>query len=103
MLSACNTAGESDEAYNGEGFAGLTRAFMFAGARGLVVSHWAVESLSTKQLMTQMFRNLAQGNDATTALGKARENIRATPLEAGGQRYSRAHPYFWAPFVYVGD
>ena len=103
VLSACNTAGESDEAYNGEGFAGLTRAFMFAGARGLVVSHWAVESLSTKQLMTQMFRHLAQGNDATTALGKARENIRATPLEAGGQRYSRAHPYFWAPFVYVGD
>jgi CHAT domain-containing protein/Flp pilus assembly protein TadD len=103
VLSACNTAGESDEAYNGEGFAGLTRAFMFAGARGLVVSHWAVESLSTKQLMTQMFRHLAQGNDATTALGKARENIRATPLDAGGQRYSRAHPYFWAPFVYVGD
>ncbi len=103
VLSACNTAGESDEAYNGEGFAGLTRAFMFAGARGLVVSHWAVESLSTKQLMTQMFRQLAQGDNATTALGKARENIRATPLEAGGQRYSRAHPYFWAPFVYVGD
>ena len=103
VLSACNTAGESDEAYNGEGFAGLTRAFMFAGARGLVVSHWAVESLSTKELMTDMFRNLALGNPATTALAKARAGIRAAPLDAGGQRYSRAHPYFWAPFVYVGD
>jgi len=103
VLSACNTAGESDEAYNGEGFAGLTRAFMYAGARGLVVSHWAVESLSTKQLMTELFRNLAQGNSATAALAGARANIRATPLDTGGQRYSRAHPYFWAPFVYVGD
>ena len=103
VLSACNTAGESDEAYNGEGFAGLTRAFMFAGARGLVVSHWAVESLSTKQLMTEMFRNLMRGGSATSAMTKARETIRATPLVAGGQQYSRAHPYFWAPFVYVGD
>ena len=103
VLSACNTAGESDEAYNGEGFAGLTRAFMFAGARGLVVSHWAVESLSTKQLMTEMFRHLAQGIAATAALDQARTRIRTAPLEADGQRYSRAHPYFWAPFVYVGD
>jgi CHAT domain-containing protein len=103
VLSACNTAGESDEAYNGEGFAGLTRAFMYAGAHGLVVSHWAVESLSTKQLMTDMFRQLARGDSATAALAGARAKIRANPLDAGGQRYSRAHPYFWAPFVYVGD
>jgi len=42
-LSACNTAGESAQANNGEGFAGrLTRAFMYAGARALLVSHWAV-------------------------------------------------------------
>jgi CHAT domain-containing protein len=103
ILSACNTAGESDEAYNGEGFAGLTRAFMFAGARGLVVSHWAVESLSTTQLMTELFRNLMQGGTATAALTKARETIRTTPFSIGEQQYSRAHPYFWAPFVYVGD
>jgi CHAT domain-containing protein len=103
VLSACNTAGESDNAYNGEGFAGLTRAFMFAGARGLVVSHWAVDSLSTTKLMTEMFHNLMQGGTAATALAKARETIRTTPLAAGGQQYSRAHPFFWAPFVYVGD
>ena len=102
VLSACNTAGESDEAYNGEGFAGLTRAFMYAGARSLLVSHWAVESVSTQTLMTDTFRNLKQGDAIVTALSKARDHIRTTPGNGGGQTYSRAHPYFWAPFVHVG-
>jgi len=102
VLSACNTAGESDEAYGGEGFAGLTRAFMYAGAKGLLVSHWAVESVSTQTLMTETFRNLKQGDEISTALKKARDHLRATPGKGGGQIYSRAHPYFWAPFVYVG-
>jgi hypothetical protein len=60
-LSACNTAGETAQANNGEGFAGLTRAFMFAGARALLVSHWSVDSLSTQALMTAMFRNVKSG------------------------------------------
>ncbi len=102
VLSACNTAGESDEAYNGEGFAGLTRAFMYSGARGLLVSHWAVESVSTQTLMTDAFRNLKAGDAISAALVKARDHIRTTPGKGGGQSYSRAHPYFWAPFVYVG-
>jgi len=51
VLSACNTAGEGAEANNGEGFAGLTRAFMYAGAQGLLVSHWSVESGSTQELI----------------------------------------------------
>ena len=60
-LSACNTAGPSAEANNGEGFAGLTRAFMYAGARSLLVSHWSVDSLSTEALMTGTFRNIKGG------------------------------------------
>ncbi len=102
VLSACNTAGESDEAYGGEGFAGLTRAFMYAGAKGLLVSHWAVESVSTQTLMTETFRNLKHGDAISSALNKARDHLRTTPGKGGGQMYSRAHPYFWAPFVYVG-
>ncbi|MBV8063160.1 MAG: CHAT domain-containing protein, partial [Nevskia sp.] len=57
-LSACNTAGPSGQANNGEGFAGLTRAFMYAGARSLLVSHWSVDNLSTEALMTGTFRNI---------------------------------------------
>jgi CHAT domain-containing protein/Tfp pilus assembly protein PilF len=102
VLSACNTAGEGAEANNGEGFAGLTRAFMYAGAQGLLVSHWSVESRSTQELITEVFRGLRGGADSLLALERARERIRGSNLP-GSFRASRAHPYFWAPFVYVGD
>ena len=101
VLSACNTAGESADAQNGEGFAGLTRGFMYAGAKGLLVSHWSVESLSAKDLMNESFRHLKAGAPAVAALREARLTVRAS-RDTGG-RFSRAHPYFWAPFVYVGD
>lgn len=102
VLSACNTAGESADANSGEGFAGLTRAFMYAGAKGLLVSHWSVESHSTQALMTDLFRRSRAGADNLAALAAAREALRGTTLDAG-RPVSRAHPYFWAPFVYVGD
>lgn len=101
VLSACNTAGESAEAQNGEGFAGLTRGFMYAGAKGLLVSHWSVESLSAKELINDSFRQLKAGKPPVDALREARLAVRAS--RDAGARFSRAHPYFWAPFVYVGD
>jgi CHAT domain-containing protein len=105
VLSACNTAGESAAANNGEGFAGLTRAFMYAGAQGVVVSHWSVDSLSTQELMTELFRKTRDGAENLAALDGAREKIRDSkiPSQFGPQSVSRAHPFFWAPFVYVGD
>ncbi|MBL8483870.1 MAG: CHAT domain-containing protein [Rhodocyclaceae bacterium] len=102
-LSACNTAGEARVGINGEGFAGMTRAFMYAGARGLLVTHWSVESLSAQFVMTDTFRRLHDGAQAQDALAAARKNLRATEFSAGGRKLSRAHPYFWAPFVFVGD
>ncbi|MDD5248757.1 MAG: CHAT domain-containing protein [Rhodocyclaceae bacterium] len=103
VLSACNTAGEGAAAKDGEGFAGLTRAFMYAGAQGLLVSHWSVESRSTQELVTEMFRRLHGGAENLAALADARSLIRGGTLGDGAQKISRSHPYFWAPFVYVGD
>jgi len=100
VLSACNTAGEGAEATNGEGFAGLTRAFMYAGAQALLVSHWAVESRSTRELMVEFFRELHKGTEAGAALRGARQRVRSSALDG---TIARGHPYFWAPFVYVGD
>lgn len=100
VLSACNTAGGAG---GGEGFAGLTRAFMYAGARGLVVSHWAVESAATRDLMVEMFRRLRAGADASVALAEAQRTVRASSVQSAGRPLSRAHPFFWAPFVFVGD
>jgi CHAT domain-containing protein/tetratricopeptide (TPR) repeat protein len=102
-LSACNTAGETAQANNGEGFAGLTRAFMFAGAKSLLVSHWSVDSLSTEALMTSTFRNIKQGESALKAVSDAQRELRGGGYANGQYRFSRSHPFFWAAFVYVGD
>jgi CHAT domain-containing protein/Flp pilus assembly protein TadD len=102
-LSACNTAGESAQANNGEGFAGLTRAFMYAGAKSLLVSHWSVDSLSTQQLMTATFRNIKSGMPALAAVSDAQRQLLAGGYSRDQHHFSRAHPFFWAAFVYVGD
>jgi CHAT domain-containing protein len=103
VLSACNTAGEPGSAAGGEGFAGLTRAFMFAGAKGLLVSHWAVDSASTQELISETFRHIKAGQSAPDALQAARKTIFTSRDKGGRLSYSREHPYFWAPFVYVGE
>ncbi|BCB26525.1 hypothetical protein SKTS_14110 [Sulfurimicrobium lacus] len=103
VLSACNTVGEGSRAARGEGFAGLTRAFMYAGAKGLVVSHWSVESSSTDELVKQLFTALREGQPPWNALDSARHKLAGESFAVGKQIVSRAHPYFWAPFVFVGD
>jgi CHAT domain-containing protein len=100
VLSACDTGGggASDAAADGlsgggEALGGLTRAFIYAGARGLIVSHWAVDSAATEQLMTSLFA--AHAVSAAQALRKAQARMQADPRTS--------HPYFWAPFTIVGD
>lgn len=103
-LSACNSAGETAQANTGEGFAGLTRAFMYAGARALLVNHWAVESGSARFLSVRAFSHIRAGLKPAAALARARSETQASSFKTEeGMRISRAHPYFWAPFVYVGD
>jgi CHAT domain-containing protein len=96
LLSACNTAGP-DGGLGGESLSGLTRAFLYAGARALLVSHWPVASRATTELTTGLFS--VQAKDAS--LGRA-EALRRSQLALLGQR-ATAHPFFWAPFVLVGD
>ncbi|HPE70561.1 MAG TPA: tetratricopeptide repeat protein [Candidatus Competibacter sp.] len=110
ILSACNTAGNSEKSTTGEGFAGLTRAFLFAGARHLWVSHWYVESAAARDLTTAAIRVLEAGQtDPAIALAQAQQTLRASVVETNPDTQghpltlARAHPYFWAPFVTVGD
>jgi CHAT domain-containing protein len=105
ILSACNTAGDSAKTSTGEGFAGLTRAFLFAGARHLWVSHWPVESAAARDLTTAAVRAREAGQtDPAAALAQARKTVRASVVQTPDARQlARAHPFFWAPFVAVGD
>src|SRR6185436_963383 len=70
VLSACNTAAP-DGTPGAEGLSGLARAFFYAGARSLLVSHWAVASDATVALTTRMFEELARGASKGDALRRS--------------------------------
>ncbi|HMO09099.1 MAG TPA: CHAT domain-containing protein, partial [Paracoccaceae bacterium] len=98
ILSACNTAGGAGP--GGEGLSGLARAFLFAGARAVLVSHWPVRDDAAARLTTGAFDRLADGR----ARGKS-EALRLSMLALmeDGRDPSLAHPSAWAPFVLAGD
>jgi CHAT domain-containing protein/tetratricopeptide (TPR) repeat protein len=98
ILSACNTAA-AGEAANAEALSGLARAFIYAQARALLVSHWAVDSHATVALITEAVRAMA----ADRAIGRAEAFRRSmlALLDKGEPRM--AHPAYWAPFVVVGE
>jgi CHAT domain-containing protein len=98
VLSACHTnAGPQPPLEAGVTLAG---AFLAAGARRVVASHWGVDDESTARLVAAFFKNL------TAAAGDRRPAGHAWALrEARRQVRDRAgkpSPYFWAPFVLVG-
>jgi CHAT domain-containing protein/tetratricopeptide (TPR) repeat protein len=97
VLSACNTAGGGDDK-NSEALSGLARAFFYAGARALLVSHWYVDSRAAVKLTTSAFAELERNPQIgrTEALRRA---MLATMRDAGRPKTwtPAAHPAVWAP------
>lgn len=105
VLSACNTA--AGEGAGSEAVSGLGRAFFFAGAKALLVSNWPVDSVASRTMMTDLFKNQqkAQGTSKAELLRQAMLNQidQGGMKEGNSMKYAYAHPLFWAPFVVVGD
>lgn len=97
ILSACNTAAAHSDAADAETLSGLARAFFYAGARSLLVSHWAVDSDATVELITATIAGLA----ANPGLERSEALRRSMVSMIGGG--ARAHPAFWSPFAIVGE
>jgi CHAT domain-containing protein len=100
VLAACDTGGAGSEsaartglAGGGEALGGLARAMIYAGSRGLIVSHWSVDSASAVRVMTGLFASGAPTQ--AEGLQHAQAALQADPL--------LSHPYYWAPFDVIGD
>ena len=89
-LSACETA--LGQVANGDDVIGLTRGFLYAGARSIVASLWEVDDAATKQLMLSFYRNLKYGDK--------REALRLAQIET---RAKYPEPLYWAAFQIVGQ
>ena len=97
VLSACNTA--AGDGSSKEALSGLARAFFHAGARALLVSHWAVNSVATPPLVTKTFNELRRN----TSVGRSEALRRAMLSMIDSGNPEQAHPAFWAPFIIVGE
>jgi CHAT domain-containing protein len=98
-LSACETGlarGTKGGFPQGDDLVGLSRAFIHAGAPSVVASLWKVSDEATVEMMRSFYRNLKTMPKAEALqqaqLGLAKSNAMIS-----------SHPYFWAPFVLVGD
>ncbi|MEK6336090.1 MAG: CHAT domain-containing protein [Acidobacteriota bacterium] len=92
-LSACDTSigGYDPSAV----YSSLSRAFSKAGAPTVVASLWSVNDNSTKDTMTAFYKEIAAGQSKGEAMRRAQLAVMHDP------RF--AHPYYWAPFIVLGD
>ena len=95
VLSACKTG--VGKISKGEGIMSLARGFLYAGVPGIVMTLWAIEDISSAEIIISFYDFLKQGERKDVALQKAK----LVYLENANQLQS--HPYFWAAYVQIGD
>ena len=123
VLSGCETG--LGKLSSGDELIGLTRAFIYAGTPSVVASLWKVDDHSTAQLLSGFYKNLrtmtkvealrqaqlamSRGNGECDMLARRGvggiAKLGDTPQTASQSQpaISTSHPYFWAPFILVGD
>jgi CHAT domain-containing protein/Tfp pilus assembly protein PilF len=94
VLSACDTG--RGRLARGEGVIGLTRGFLYAGARSLLVSLWPVSDAAAAGLVVDFYSGLLGGRPKAQALREAK-------LETMGRNPEYAKPYYWSSLVLVGQ
>ncbi len=92
VLSSCQSGKGKIE--TGEGVLGLADAFLFAGSRSVLVSLWSIVDQSTAEFMMSFYGSLASGQPIARALREAKTRMIHSKY---------GHPFYWAPFVLVGE
>ena len=92
VLSCCHSGrGE----VKSEGVVGIARSYLYAGARSVLVSLWAIDDEATMVFMESFYQHLANGKSASVALHQAMKSLRDL------QKFHAIK--YWAPFVLIGD
>jgi CHAT domain-containing protein len=97
LLSACNTA--APDRPGAGALSGLARAFFYAGARALLVSHWSVDSQAATRLTTSTFAIMKA---PTLGRAAALRNAMLTDMNDKSSPLN-AYPAFRAPFSIIGE
>ncbi len=77
---------------SGDELIGFTRAFLYAGAKGIMSSLWKVSDTATNDLMVDFYERSEKSN--------TQNGLRDAKLKMINSDYS--HPYYWAAFQYTG-
>lgn len=98
ILSTCNSAAP-DGRLGSESLSGLGKAFLQAGARNLLASHWYIDDTAAAALLQHFGQQLAKGDGASVAElhRQAVRDFRNDP-----DYRALAHPYFWGAYSVVG-
>jgi CHAT domain-containing protein len=102
IFSASNSTCETET--GGEGFAGMTKSFLFSGSQAVVASHWQVDPSIAKKWLEIFGENL-KTKAKLAALHETKKRIKESIEYEGndGVKVSYAHPYYWASFVLFGE
>ena len=92
VLSCCHS-GQGE--VSSEGVVGMARAFLFAGARSVLATLWAIDDEATMMFMKSFYQQLGNGESASVALQRAMKCLRDS--------HDYSAPKYWAPFVLIGD
>jgi CHAT domain-containing protein/tetratricopeptide (TPR) repeat protein len=90
-LSGCQSG--MSEVTGSDDLLGLMRGFLYAGARSLLLSLWNINDESTAALMVNFYREWQKGTDKSKALRQAMLTV----------RNDHPNPFYWAPFLLVGN
>jgi len=90
-LSGCSTG--LNAIVGGDELLGLVRGLLYAGARAVLLTLWDVHDMSTADFMKSFYAHAQSGSHKARALQLAMRELR--------ERYS--HPFYWAPFVLIGQ
>ena len=100
VISACETG--IGKKIKGEGLNGLSRGFMYAGARRVIASLWKVNDGSTSELMNYFYGDLKLRDGVNFNQTRPAAALRAAQLKMMENPLWR-HPYYWAAFIIQGD